>query len=226
MAWHEKIFQFEFWEKQVLFWCLLNCSLVEQKIRDLWYLRHKFTQSFKNISIFRFDCSTEKIKKQKLLLSKFRNSRFCQIWMTWIYFVGKTDKNPSNLKSQKFQIKLIRKESTIVESKVVKIQIVRIHFLRHSESNFFVYNEKQGGCNWISWDGNIECTSGPGLISFQISVKFFNIYIEVLFWLHIYLAFIPTFVKVYFKKICRISTWPAVGFVLDTTNFVLILKIQ
>jgi hypothetical protein len=34
-------------------------------------------------------------------------------------------------------------------SKTVKIQILRIRFLRQSESIFFVYNEKARGCNWI-----------------------------------------------------------------------------
>jgi hypothetical protein len=46
---------------------------------------------------------------------------------------------------KKFNIKPKRKESAIVGSKTVKIQILRIRFLRQSESIFFVYNEKARG---------------------------------------------------------------------------------
>jgi hypothetical protein len=73
---------------------------------------------------------------------------------------------------QKIILKPKRKECAIVESKTVKIQILRIRFLRHFESNFSVYKEKLGGCNCISWEGNIGWWSG--FIRFQISAEFFT----------------------------------------------------
>jgi hypothetical protein len=54
-----------------------------------------------------------------------------------------------------FQVTPGGKECAIVETKTVKIQILRIRFLRYSESNFFVYEEKLGGCNCISREGHI-----------------------------------------------------------------------
>jgi hypothetical protein len=49
--------------------------------------------------------------------------------------------------SNSSQLKPKRKECAIVESKTVKIQILRIRFLRYSESNSCNYSENLGDCN-------------------------------------------------------------------------------
>ncbi len=82
IAWLEKILQFEFWWKTSSI-LVFTQVLISRKVnmRSMIFASQVYTklQKYSYISVRLFNW---KYQKQKLFLSKFRNSRFWQIWMT------------------------------------------------------------------------------------------------------------------------------------------------
>jgi hypothetical protein len=84
-------------------------------------------------------------------------------------------------------------------SKTVKIQILRIRFLRHSESNFYIYNEKTRGLKLDFLSGKyrviIRIYSSPNFRLIYLLKKRIGLY-RILFW-QFTLKFINFLIKFY-----------------------------